>query len=160
MKVRFIDTSIMLNILNVPGRNQHYEQIKDELEQAIKEGDTLILPIATIIETGNHVAHIATSRRYEVAERFSEFLLKTANGEAPWQIDESQFDKEDLVYLSSEWMKYVSSGLGLGDMSIIRSYHNYLSRVPGAGIVMIWSLDSYLKQFRKEEELFVRRRSR
>ena len=59
MNVRFIDTSIMLNLLEVPGRCAEKERVKEEWRFILEKKETLIMPIATIIETGNHIAHIA-----------------------------------------------------------------------------------------------------
>lgn len=56
--VYFIDTSVLLNILSVPNRNQCESQIKNELMEYVRRNVVLILPLATIIETGNHIAHI------------------------------------------------------------------------------------------------------
>ena len=60
MNIRFIDTSILLNILDIPGRNADKDMVTKEFKQIIKDpNQTLILPLATIIETGNHIAHIS-----------------------------------------------------------------------------------------------------
>lgn len=61
MNVRFIDTSILLNILDVPDRNQNKDEVVKEFKTLIgSQTETLILPLATIIETGNHIAHIGS----------------------------------------------------------------------------------------------------
>lgn len=59
MNVRFIDTSVMMNLLEVPGKCADAQIIKEEFRQIIDNKEGLILPIATIIETGNHIAHIS-----------------------------------------------------------------------------------------------------
>lgn len=59
MNVRFIDTSVMMNLLEVPEMCSDAEKIKEEWIEVLKAEDVLILPIATIIETGNHIAHIS-----------------------------------------------------------------------------------------------------
>ena len=85
MNVRFMDTSIVLNLLEIPGKCQDAEKIKLEFKEAVDTREVLILPMATIIESGNHIAHIADGTvRREKAIRFQEFLRKTANQEAPW----------------------------------------------------------------------------
>ena len=58
MNVRFIDTSIIMNLLEIPEKCQDMEIVKNEFNKAIETGDTLILPVSTIIESGNHIAHI------------------------------------------------------------------------------------------------------
>ena len=59
MNVRLIDTSIMLNLLEVPKRCNDKDQVQEELKKALQNNDTLILPVATIIETGNAIAKIS-----------------------------------------------------------------------------------------------------
>ena len=81
MNVRFIDTSVMTNILEMPGRCSDAQKIKEEFNFAMKQEEVLILPIATIIETGNHIAHIADGNiRRNVAAKFGQCLRKTAEG--------------------------------------------------------------------------------
>ena len=69
MYVHFIDTSVFLNIINVPGRNQQREEVMKELKGLLEQKDvnTLILPFATIIETGNHIAHCGDGNQRRVA---------------------------------------------------------------------------------------------
>ena len=59
MNVRFMDTSIVMNLLEIPGMCQDAEKVKKEFNQAVEAKETLILPVSTIIESGNHIAHIA-----------------------------------------------------------------------------------------------------
>ena len=60
--------------------------------------ETLILPVSTIIESGNHIAHIADGHiRREKAIKFQTFLKKTANEEAPWTLYGVTLTKEDLL---------------------------------------------------------------
>ena len=48
-----IDTSVFLNILNVPRCNEDRMQ---NFKEYIELGCTFLLPMATILETGNHIA--------------------------------------------------------------------------------------------------------
>ena len=58
MNVHFIDTSILLEILQVPNKSSssRHKVVMEELSHMINGRDTLILPFATIIETGNHIS--------------------------------------------------------------------------------------------------------
>ena len=62
MNVRFIDTSVMANMLKIPGTCNAAESVQEEFKQVIEAKEVLILTIATIIETGNHIAHSARSK--------------------------------------------------------------------------------------------------
>ena len=47
-----LDTSVLLNVLDVPGRNQQRDAILTELELLIDSAAHLFIPMAAIIETG------------------------------------------------------------------------------------------------------------
>jgi len=51
-----IDTSIFLNLLNVPNCNQNHDSVLQDFQTYIEAGCIFILPMATILETGNHIA--------------------------------------------------------------------------------------------------------
>ena len=80
-KVLIIDTSIMCVWLQVPGMETcgpddnrwTYERISEKIKNEQNDGVTFILPIATIIETGNHIAH-ANGNRYEAAVRLTDII--------------------------------------------------------------------------------------
>ncbi len=149
MNVRFIDTSIMTNLLDIPFLNENRQIVLHEFEKLCKEQtDTLILPTATIIETGNHIVHIDDGNvRRSRAEKYSEYLLKTAQDEAPWTYIRYDLAAEDLVFLSSHIVEYAMPGIGLGDLSIINQYEKYKERVPSIGRIMIWSFDGHLQGY-------------
>ena len=151
MNVRFIDTSVMANMLKIPGRCNDAESVQEEFKQVLEAKELLILPIATIIETGNHIAHIADSNaRRSIAGKFGEYLRKTAEGEAPWQLYGIEIDKEGLLYLADHIEENASQKIGIGDMSIIHAYDQYRETVPGIGRIMIWSTDTHLQGYCEE----------
>lgn len=161
MNVRFIDTSIIMNLLEVPGKCQDKDIIKKEFNAAVKAGDTLILPVSTIIESGNHIAHIQNGNiRREKALQFGEFLEKTANKTAPWTLYGTELKKEDLLFIAREFPeKALTLCMGIGDLSIIRFYENFKNNFPAIGKIMIWSTDAHLKTF-SEDVTMKRRRDR
>jgi len=54
-KILIIDTSVLCNILNIPGRCQDRQAILDEfvLENELKS--EFFVPFGTVLETGNHI---------------------------------------------------------------------------------------------------------
>lgn len=58
--VCLIDTSVFLNLLNVPNRNQTRAEVVASFEEYAENNCTFILPMATILETGNHIARTVT----------------------------------------------------------------------------------------------------
>lgn len=162
MNVRFIDTSVMMNLLEVPGRCSDAQFVKAEFKRAIDDEEVLIIPIATIIETGNHIAHINNgNNRRIIASKFGEYLRKTAEGEAPWQLYGVGLDKDGLLYLADHIEENALQQVGMGDMSIIHAYEQYKSNIPGIGRIMIWSTDKHLQGYIEEnvsETTYRRRR--
>lgn len=159
MNVKFIDTSVMLNLLSVPNMCQDAEKIKEQWKQNLEAKDVLIMPVATMIETGNHIAHIANGKqRREIAGKFGEYLRKTANREAPWQLYGVKSTKEELLYLAENIEDFAMRGTGIGDMSIVYAYHRYIEEVPAIGTIMIWSTDTHMQGYRKENVSMSRRR--
>ncbi|MDO4336927.1 MAG: hypothetical protein Q4C91_02450 [Eubacteriales bacterium] len=155
MNVRFIDTSVMLNLLEVPGRCGNAETVREQWKEVLQSKDVLILPVATIIETGNHIAHISDGNvRRTIAGKFGEYLRKTAEGEAPWQLYGVELDKEGLLYLADHIEENAIQEIGVGDMSIVYAYEQYKQKTPAIGTIMIWSTDTHLQGY-KEENVFM-----
>lgn len=161
MNVRFMDTSIVMNLLEIPNMCSDAVTVKEEFHKAIDGKETLILPMSTIIESGNHIAHIADGTiRREKALKFQEFLRKTAEEEAPWTLYGVELTKEDLLILAEQFPdKALQMKMGIGDMSIIRFYEKYKEVTPAVGQIMIWSTDGHLSGY-KEDMTMKRRRSR
>ena len=68
-EIVLIDTSIYLNVLDVPDRNQERATVLDIFKQRVKNGDHFLLPMVSILETGNHIAHLkdgTLSRKFAV----------------------------------------------------------------------------------------------
>ena len=80
--------------------------------------------MATIIESGNHIFHIADGNiRREKAVKPQEFLRKTAKEEAPWGIVWVGFTKEDLLIIADQFPDCAQKmEMGIGDMSISSFY--------------------------------------
>ncbi|HEY9895136.1 MAG TPA: hypothetical protein V6D34_06960, partial [Candidatus Sericytochromatia bacterium] len=80
-RVLIIDTSILCVWLQVPGKTMcgsdaeqwDKKRVGQELEKEIQAGTTLVLPLATIIETGNHISQ-AVSQRYETAQALAKIM--------------------------------------------------------------------------------------
>lgn len=148
MLVTFIDTSVMTNLLDIPHKNEHRQDALEELHRLItQKGNVLILPITTIIETGNHISHIADGHiRRQKAELFCKYLRNTALENAPWQLYGNQLDNKDLLFLADHFQNFAMQGMGLGDLSIIRQYQTYKDKVP-ASQVRIWTYDKHLASY-------------
>jgi len=149
-----IDTSIFLNYLNVPRCNQDRASVQENYKIYAELECTFFLPMATIIETGNHIAQNGDgTMRRETALRFVKEVKAAFKGEAPWSL--TQFPKTEEILL---WIdnfpdlagrnkapdKY--EGTSFGDLSIIEEFNKSCQRFPMSE-VFIWSLDSDLSRY-------------
>ena len=126
MTIAIIDTSVFCNMLQVPGRDQEYGTLKQEFEQKIAEGTSLLLPIATIFETGNHIAHITSqdgSARRSTANRFVIAVTQALEGKAPYTPIRADFFDDIPTWLSS-FPDNAMRAMSFGDTTIISEFTN------------------------------------
>ncbi len=148
MRVHFIDTSVFTNILDIPFMNDQRKEVIKELNKLIdnREIEKLILPFATIIETGNHIAHNGDgNQRRQAAERFCKVIRKTLEWEAPWAYYGKQLQEEDLQTICGLFPDAAMRGEGFGDLSIINAYNKYKNETPAISEIRIWSIDSHMQ---------------
>lgn len=136
--VLILDTSILCVWLKVPGMEccgadedrWDYSRVDSEIRTAVECGYTLVLPLATLIESGNHIARIP-SLRYETAQRLAEVIAKAADRASPWAAftDQSElWAAKNLQRLSEEWPELAKRRLSIGDATIahVRSYYSQM----------------------------------
>lgn len=121
-----------------------------ELEMMIDDAVTnLLLPFATIIESGNHIAQLADGRhRRRFAQAFKEQVNKAIKGTAPWTPTQP-LGIHDLIDLLDKFPDDAMRGVGLGDLSIIHEWKSACERHPSHR-VRIWSLDRHLDAYDRE----------
>jgi len=138
-KVWIIDTSVLLVWLDVPGKNtgeidgETWDKayVEKLIEQA--ENTTLVLPLATLIETGNHIAQIRKphdgSQGYPLAKKLADILIEAIDEKSPWAAFTEQYnlwEGETLKKLATEWPPLAAQadaekdkgGLSMGDVTI------------------------------------------
>ncbi|WP_329502480.1 hypothetical protein [Pseudomonas aeruginosa] len=87
--VCLLDTSIFLEILNVPVKAQQHTKILEELAKRIQLKESLFLPMATILETGNHIGQNGDGgARRACAERFVTQVSKALEGGLSFQTNQ------------------------------------------------------------------------
>lgn len=141
-----IDTSVFCNILGVPNRSQQKDDTLLELEKLIRRGTTLLLPMATIYETGNHIAQNGDGRvRRQKAEQFVDQVRAAFSGDAPWTPTPLHDVRQMLTWLE-EFPDWVKDGSGFGDLSIQQIYAEQCL-LHQARRVYIWSYDAHLRAY-------------
>ncbi|MCG8518437.1 MAG: hypothetical protein MI794_10640 [Pseudomonadales bacterium] len=127
-KVLVIDTCILCIWIEVPGMKDcgpdddkwDKERVSEKLINEEKEKTTFVLPLATIIETGNHISQ-ATNYRYEKAQTLTGLISKSLKQESPWAAFSEQsslWTSEKLGELVDVWPPLAGQKISLGDATI------------------------------------------
>lgn len=96
-----IDTTILLNLLNVPNRNQNMAQVTQDFIEYNDLDCTFIIPLVTVIETGNHISQNGNgAQRRKVAENFLATIDKSLKGEVPFRISDFGLWDELKIWLA------------------------------------------------------------
>lgn len=113
---------------------------------------TFVLPIASLIETGNHIAQ-APQYRFERASSLAGYLREAADALSPWAAftDQSQlWQAESLRALADTWPHLASAGISIGDATI-KDVAEYYAK---AGyFVEILTADAGLKAYQPAQPL-------
>ncbi len=152
-----IDTSIFLNLLNVPNCNQQNASVLKEFQDYFEAGCTFLLPMATIIETGNHIAQNGDGTiRRKTAIRFVNEVKAAFKGKAPWRTTAFPETKEILKWIDKfpdlAGMNKApdrQEGKSFGDLSIIEEFNKSCKLFPMSE-VFIWSLDADLQSYHQK----------
>lgn len=147
-----IDTSVFVEMLNVPNKATQHQAILGMLKQRIQDRETLFLPMVTILETGNHIGQNGDGgARRQCAQRFVQQVSAALAGTAPFKpINFLQAD--ELRAWLSEFPDHAARGSGLGDLSIVHDWQR-LCQQNHARRVYIWSLDEHLLAYDRAPEL-------
>jgi len=151
-----IDTSIFLELLNVPNYNQRRASVIEDFKTYSQAGCTFLLPMATRLETGNHIAQNGDGTiRRKTAIRFVKEVKEAFQGIDPWRPTTFPNTAEIL-----EWIDQFpdlagknkapdkQEGTSFGDLSIIEEFNKSCKRFPMSE-VFIWSLDRDLQNYHK-----------
>ncbi len=145
-EVVIIDTSVLLNVLNVPTRNQDHHEVCEELDEILDADANLLLPLAAVFETGNRIARLSNGgRRRHFAGIFCVQVRMALNGEAPWALIPLP-DSDQLVKWLDHFPDQAMRGVSMGDLSIIEAWEDACARHRGQR-VRIWSLDQHLQGY-------------
>lgn len=127
-RVLILDTSVLCCWLRVPGKEEagpvddrwNHARIDKLLNEERENHSTFVLPIATLIETGNHIAQ-APAQRFECASSLATYLREAAEAQSPWAAftdQSSLWQADNLRLLAETWPRLASGGLSIGDATI------------------------------------------
>lgn len=153
MAVVFIDTSVLCNLLRIPGKSQQQDKVREDLRNRTNARDTFVLPIAAVIETGNHIEQLSDGDdRRRCAQGLTDILRLVALETQPWVLVETEWNSELLKQFcdggegnsTPAFIDVATEGaLGGGDLAILIERDRYARRVM-AQAVEIWTYDQQL----------------
>lgn len=128
-KVLVMDTSMLCVWLKVNGLETcgpdsdrwDYDRVKKVIDGEMENQTLFVLPVASIIETGNHIAH-ANGDKYTMVKALCDIIVKTAEETSPWAAFTEQshlWTKDGLKNLANRWQKTGVTGQSIGDASIV-----------------------------------------
>jgi hypothetical protein len=139
-----VDTSVFFHVVEVAEKPSEARlRIHIELLQRTDRGDVLLLPVATIVETGNLIAQRGdgTERRTS-ALRYARQVRRALAGVSPFEPTRF-FDVAELAAWLDVYPEYAMREIGMGDLSLIKEWEHQRVVHPAAR-VQIWSLDGDL----------------
>ncbi|MGE3631198.1 MAG: hypothetical protein AB7P00_14935 [Sandaracinaceae bacterium] len=146
-----IDTTILLNLLDTPFESDEAEDVQRELDRRASSGVELRVPVAALVEAGDHVGRILDgTRRRRSAERLKTLIDATLDGDAPWGFAPLNWDDTLLRdAISSDSAELVDSltnkHLEMGDLVILAELRRLRGNLdPRAVEVTLWTLDQKL----------------
>jgi len=143
-----VDTTVFMEILNVPNKASRRAEIIAQLEEKINSKESLFLPMATVLETGNHIAQNGDgSQRRQCAERFVAQVQLAIDGNSPFT-SINFLEADDMRRWLAEFPDWAMQAQGLGDLSIVHDWERLCEQNRGRR-VYIWSLDQHLSGYDK-----------
>jgi hypothetical protein len=166
-RILILDTTVLCCWLQVPRKDEagpvndrwDYTRINALLEAERGKLSIFVLPIATLIETGNHIAQ-APAQRFERASQLAIYLREASDARSPWAAFTDQsplWQSENLRSLADTWPALAAGGTSIGDHTI-KDVAEYYAR---AGYhVEILTGDAGLKAYEPAKPVSVPRRRR
>lgn len=149
-ETRFIDTSILLEILEVPNKCQDPKKYQKEFKEFIQQPHvSLVMPISVLIETGNHLNHIKGNQvaKEKSINKFIDILKLFIHSTSPWYFYGYNFTADDIGSVIEKYQEFKYSGTGIGDVFILDSYDKFVADLRGSvqnHRIVIWTLDKHL----------------
>lgn len=149
MVVRFIDTTILCNLIPVPGRDSDRAEVLAELQTFVSARDVLILPVTAVIEAGNFIAQVDDGRlRRSAATSLDAQLRLAVQGQTPYTFHDFAWSAGFVERFlegagtGQTFIEHATASLGAGDLLILTELEAYRQRTRLD--VRIWTRDAQL----------------
>ena len=166
-RILVLDTSILCCLLQIPGKDSagpaddrwDHDRVRALIDRETSAASTFVLPLATIIETGNHISQ-APGNRFAIAQRLANIMRDAAHENSPRAAFADQADlwrSCQLIALANTWPQLAATRLSIGDATI-RDVAEYYAKAGFA--VEILTADAGLKAYQPAEPPTIPRRRR
>jgi hypothetical protein len=150
--VALVDTSILCELLEVPGKCQSVATIKTAMTEKVAGGEALLLPMTAVLETGNHIGQIDSGgARREYAKKLAKTVIDALDGASPFA-PMSFWDRDRLRIWLAEFPDRAAEGMGLGDLAIVKDWERACQLHAGRR-VYVWTLDPHLSSYDRPPEV-------
>lgn len=149
--VVFLDTSVLLNLLDVPHNNSDHAEIREEFRRLAADVTTFVVPVTAVVETGNAIARLpGGNERRACMTRLADWLRTALTATAPLAVSGVAWDESFLIALLDgggarmPLVEFATCGVGSGDAGLLLEVERYRSKVPSATPIAVWTLDEAL----------------
>ncbi len=156
MRVTLVDTSVLCELLQVPGKceSERRVQMLEEVDVRSSEGERLVIPFTAVVETGNLIVQ-SGGERFDVAERLAAFLRVALQADSPFLVPELAFGRDFVAAIAEggstgETLAQLASQkkVGTGDVAILVQRDQLRARGDFTA-VDVWTLDRHLDTLAK-----------
>jgi len=148
--VTMVDTSVLCELLQVPGKSnpERGADLQAEADRRWRAGERFVIPITTVIETGNHIAQ-ADGNRYDVAGRLVRLLRVAISETSHWRVLQTRLGTDFLTSLCAgdstgrSLEALAAARVGAGDVAILVERDQLLADTAVRN-VQVWTLDEGL----------------
>ena len=146
MSICLVDTSILCEILEVPKLCRDSKAVLAELDAKVRRRESLLLPMSSILEAGNHIGQVGDGRqRRAAAEKFIALVQQAIRGETPFT-PTPFFEPDDLLAWLEEFPDWTARGSGLADLTILKEFEKQCG-LNRHRRVYIWTTDRHLSAY-------------
>ncbi len=118
----------------------------------VRAEETLLLPMTTVLETGNHIGHIGEGMaRRACAMKLTEVVVAALDGKSPFE-PMSFWDRDRLRTWLTEFPNRACEGLGIGDLLIVKEWE-LACQLHSGRRVYVWTLDPHLNSYDRAPEI-------
>jgi hypothetical protein len=146
--IAVVDTTVLCRFLGVRDSTEEQEAIRKSYLERIEADERMFLPLAAILETGNHIGKMADGNlRRRCAVKLRDLVQKARQVPAAVPLlPLGDWRDEDIDSFLAQFPDWVGKVSGLGDLAIHHDWEK-LCKANAGRRVYIWTLDKHLAAF-------------